>query len=534
MAKQIMFDEDARQKVRQGIAKLAKTVQVTLGPGGRNVILQKSFGAPTVTKDGVSVSKEIDLEDPFENMGAKLVNEVAKKTNDVAGDGTTTATVLAHAIFEEGLKFLATGVNPMALRNGIDKAVKSAVACLTEQSRKVRTAQERANVASISSNNDSETGRLIAEAFEKVGDEGSITVEEGSGRETELDVVEGMEFDKGYLSPYFATNAAKLTAELEEPYILIHEKKISNARELVPVLELTAQTGRPLLIIAEDLEGEALATLVINKLRGILNVCAVKAPGFGERRKAYLGDLAVLTGGIAITEELGLSLEKITLSQLGQAKRLVIGKDSTTLISGSGTAKAVDERVVQIRAQMERTSSDYDREKLEERLAKLTGGVAVINVGGDTEAAMKAKKNLVDDALSASRAAIQEGVVPGGGVALFNCVEAAANTKVRGDERYGRQIVERALEAPLRQIARNAGESGSVVAEFVREKAKGTGFNALTRKYEDMFDSGVIDPTKVVRSALQNAASISGLLLTTDSMVTELKDEKKKVAGSVI
>jgi len=533
MAKQIMFDEDARQKVRQGIAKLAKTVQVTLGPGGRNVILQKSFGAPTVTKDGVSVSKEIDLQDPFENMGAKLVNEVAKKTNDVAGDGTTTATVLAHAIFEEGLKYLATGVNPVALRNGIDKAVNYAVEAIGEQSRKVRSAQERASVAAISANNDRETGELIAEAFEKVGDEGSITVEEGSGRETELDVVEGMEFDKGYLSPYFATNAAKLTAELEDPYILIHEKKITSARDLIPVLEQAAQTSRPLLIIAEDIEGEALATLVINKLRGILNVCAVKAPGFGERRKAYLGDLAVLTGGIAITEELGLSLEKITLSQLGQAKRAVVGKDSTTLISGAGAKNAVNERTKQVRSQIERTTSDYDKEKLEERLAKLTGGVAVIKVGGDTETAMKAKKDLVDDALNATRAAIQEGVVPGGGTCLFNCVEAARNAKVRGDEKFGREIIVNALEAPLRQIAENAGESGSVVAEFVREKGKSVGFNALTREYTDMFKIGVIDPAKVVRSALQNAASIAGLLLTTDSMVTELKDEKKKVTGSM-
>ncbi len=533
MAKQIMFDEDARQKVRQGIQKLARAVKVTLGPGGRNVILQKSFGAPSVTKDGVTVSKEIELEDPFENMGAKLVNEVAKKTNDVAGDGTTTATVLAAAIYEEGLKYLATGVNPVALRNGIDKAVKASVESVAGQSRKLRSKEERASIATISANNDPDIGKLIAEAFERVGDEGSITVEEGTGRETELEVVEGMEFDKGYLSPYFATNAAKLTAELEDVYILIHEKKISNARDLIPVLEQTAQTGKPLLIIAEDIEGEALATLVINKLRGILQVCAVKAPGFGDRRKAYLGDLAVLTGGIAITEELGLKLDKLTLAQLGRAKRIVVDKDSTTIISGAGAKKNVEERVKQIRAQIEKTTSDYDREKLEERLAKLTGGVAVIKVGGDTEAAMKSKKDLVEDALNATRAAIEEGIVPGGGVALLNAVEAVRKLTLEGDEQFGRTLIEKALESPLRQIAENAGENGAVVAETVREKGKTFGFNALTHTYEDMFKAGIIDPAKVVRTALQNAASIGGLLLTTDSMVTELKEDKKQVAGSI-
>jgi chaperonin GroEL len=533
MAKQIMFDDDARQKVRAGIQKLAKTVRVTLGPGGRNVILQKSFGTPHVTKDGVSVAKEIDLADPFENMGAKLVNEVAKKTGDVAGDGTTTATVLAAAIYEEGLKYLAAGVNPVSLRNGIDQAVELAVAHIAGQSRKVKSKEERASVATISANNDPETGKLIAEAFERVGDEGSITVEEGRGRTTELEVVEGMEFDKGYISPYFSTNPAKLTAELENPFILIHEKKITNARELIPVLEQAAQTGRPLLIIAEEIEGEALATLVINKLRGILNVCAVKAPGFGDRRKAYLGDIAVLTGGIAITDELGLSLEKMTLAQLGQAKRVVVDKDSTTIISGAGAKKMVEERVKQLRAQIEKTTSEYDREKLEERLAKLTGGVAVIKVGGDTEAAMKSKKDLVDDAYAATQAAIEEGIVPGGGVALLNASESLAEAKVKGDERFGLKIIEKALEEPLRWIAENAGEDGSVVVEMVREKGKTVGFNALTRTYEDMFKAGIVDPAKVVRSALQNAASIAGLLLTTDTMVTELKDDKKKVTGSV-
>ena len=533
MAKQIMFDEEARAKVRVGINKLAKTVRVTLGPGGRNVILQKSFGTPHVTKDGVSVAKEIDLADPFENMGAKLVNEVAKKTGDVAGDGTTTAAVLAAAIYEEGLKYLAAGVNPVSLRNGIDEAVKLAVANIQLQSRKVKSKEERASVATIAANNDKEIGKLIAEAFEKVGDEGSITVEEGTGRSTELEVVEGMEFDKGYISPYFATNAAKLTAELEDVYILLHEKKITSARDLIPLLEQVAQTGRPLLIIAEEIEGEALATLVINKLRGVLNVCAVKAPGFGDRRKAYLGDIAVLTGGIAITEELGLTLEKVTLSQLGQAKRVVVDKDSTTLISGAGAKKNVEERIKQIRAQVERTTSDYDREKLEERLAKLTGGVAVIKVGGDTEAVMKSKKDLVEDAHQATKAAIEEGIVAGGGAALLSAIPAIEEARGKGDERFGRKIIEKALQEPLRWIAQNAGENGSVVVETVREKGKTFGFNALTREYEDMFKAGIVDPAKVVRCALQNAASIAGLLLTTDTMVTELKDDKKKVAGSI-
>jgi len=534
MAKQIMFDDDARQKVRAGIAKLAKTVKVTLGPGGRNVILQKSFGAPTITKDGVSVAKEIDLEDPFENMGAKLVNEVAKKTNDVAGDGTTTATVLAAAIYDEGLKFLAAGVNPVHLRNGINKAVEAAVEHISGQSTKTKTKASRAHVATISANNDVAIGELIAEAFDRVGDEGSITIEEGTGRETELTVVEGMEFDKGYLSPYFATNPAKLTAELEDCLILIHDKKISNVRDMLPVLEQVAQAGRPLLIIAEDIDGEALAALVINKLRGVLNVAAVKAPGFGERRKAYLGDLAVLTGGIAITEELGLSLDSVTLAQLGNAKRVLISKDSTTIISGAGAKKNVDARIKQIRTQIEKSSSDYDREKLEERLAKLTGGVAVIQVGGDSEVAMKAKKDLVEDALNATRAAIAEGVVTGGATALLKATEAVAKARVKGDERFGRDIILRALEAPLRQIAENAGVNGAVVVETVREKGKNFGFNALTHQYVDMQKAGIIDPAKVVRSALQNAASISGLLLTTDTMITDLKDEDERITGSTI
>ena len=533
MAKQILFDDNARQKMRAGIEKLAKTVRVTMGPAGRNVILQKSIGSPSVTKDGVSVAKEIDLSDPFENMGAKLVLEVAKKTNDVAGDGTTTATVLASAIFDEGLKYLASGVNPMGLRNGIEKAVETAVLAIEESSRKIRSKDEKRAIATISANNDPEIGQLLADAFEKVGDEGVITVEENTGLETQLELVEGMEFDKGYVSPYFATNASKLVADIENPYILIHEKKISNARDLIPVLEQTAQAGAPLLIIAEDIEGEALATLVINKLRGILNVCAVKAPGFGERRKAYLGDIAALTGGEAITEELGLSLEKVSLSQLGRAKRVRVSKDATTIVEGSGTKKAIEARCNQIRTQIEKTSSDYDREKLEERLAKLSGGVAVLKVGGDTEAEMKAKKDLVEDALNATRAAIEEGIVPGGGVALLRAADAVTETRYRGDERFGAEIIAKALERPLRQIAENAGENGSVVADMVREKGKTTGFDTLAREYVDMFKAGIIDPAKVVRTALQNAASIAGLLLTTDSMVTDLKDDEKTVEGSL-
>jgi len=533
MAKQIMFDDHARQKIRSGIEKLAKTVRVTLGPAGRNVILQKSFGGPTVTKDGVSVAKEIDLEDPFENMGAKLVNEVANKTNDVAGDGTTTATVLASAIYNEGLKYLATGVNTIALRQGIDKAVETAVEAIAKSARKVKTRAEKASIATISSNNDPEVGECLATAFEKVGDEGVITIEENTGLETELDIVEGMEFDKGYLSPYFATDLTKLTTEFENPFIFIYGKKISNVREFLPVLEGAARMGRPLLIIAEDIEGEALATLVINRLKGVLNVCAIKAPGFGERRKAYLGDIAALTGGTAITEELGLPLESVTTEHFGTAKRVRITKDSTTIIGGAGGKKAIDDRVRQIRVQIENTKSDYDREKLEERLAKLTGGVAVIRVGGKTEAEMKAKKDLWEDALNATRAAIQEGIVPGGGVALLRAGEAVQEARFRGDERFGALIIEKALEAPLRQIAENAGEHGAVVVECVREKGKTYGYNALTGKYVDMVKDGVIDPAKVVRSALQNAASIAGLLLTTDTMVTELKDEAKPIEGSL-
>ncbi|MEC8512546.1 MAG: chaperonin GroEL [Planctomycetota bacterium] len=532
MAKQIMFDDAARQKMKVGIEKLAKTVRVTLGPAGRNVILQKSFGSPHVTKDGVSVAKEIEHVDPFENMGAKLVLEVANKTNDVAGDGTTTATVLASAIFNEGLKYATTGVSTIELRNGIDKAVDNAIASLEGQSRKVKTKADKAAVATISANNDPETGELLAEAFDKVGDEGVITVEENKGVETILDHVEGMEFDKGYLSPYFATDLSKLVAEYENAQILICNKKISTVRELVPALEGAMRSGAPLLIIAEDIEGEALTALVINRLKNVLNVVAVKAPGFGERRKSYLEDIAALTGGVAITDEIGIQLENVTEEHFGRAKRIVVSKDATTIVEGAGKKKDVKERAAQIRVQIDKTSSDYDKEKLEERLAKLTAGVAVIKVGGKTEAEMKEKKDRVEDALNATRAAIQEGIVPGGGTALLRACEAVAEGRYKGDEKFGAQIVERALQAPIRQIAENAGVDGSVVAETVREKGKSIGYNALTSEYEDMFKVGVIDPAKVVRTALQNAASISGLLLTTDSMITDIKDDET-IEGSV-
>ncbi len=532
MAKQIMFDDAARQKMKAGIEKLAKTVRVTLGPAGRNVILQKSFGSPHVTKDGVSVAKEIEHSDPFENMGAKLVLEVANKTNDVAGDGTTTATVLASAIFNEGLKYAATGVSTIELRSGIDKAVAYAVEAIEGQARKVKTKADKAAVATISANNDREIGELLAEAFDKVGNEGVITVEENKGVETYMDHVEGMEFDKGYLSPYFATDLGKLIAEYEDAHVFICNKKISTVREMIPALEAAMRSGRPLLIIAEDIEGEALTALVINRLKNVLNVVAVKAPGFGERRKSYLDDIAALTGGVSITDDLGISLENVTEEHFGSAARVVVSKDSTTIIQGGGKKKAVTDRAKQIRVQIEKTNSDYDREKLEERLAKLTGGVAVIKVGGETEAEMKEKKDRVEDALNATRAAIQEGIVPGGGSALLRAAQAVAEGRYKGDEKFGALIIERALQAPIRQIAENAGVDGSVVAETVREKGKTFGYNALTGDYEDMFKAGVIDPAKVVRSALQNAASISGLLLTTDSMITDIKDDEA-IEGTV-
>jgi chaperonin GroEL len=532
MAKQIMFDDDARQKVKAGIEKLAKAVRVTLGPAGRNVILDKSFGGPLVTKDGVSVAKEIELEDPFENMGAKLVLEVANKTNDVVGDGTTTATILAASIYNEGIKYSATGVSTIALRNGIDKAVEIATESIASQSRKVKTRQDKQSVAAISSNNDEAIGDLLARAFAEVGDTGVITVEENKSVETELEVVEGMEFDKGYLSPYFATDLSKLVCELENANVFICNQKISNLRDFVPVLEAAMAAGGPLLIIAEDVDGEALTALVINRLKGILNVCAVKAPGFGERRKAYLEDIATLTGGTALTEELGMPLEKVGADFFGKAGRVVISKDTTTIIRGAGKPKDIKQRAAQIRTQIENTNSDYDREKLEERLAKLTGGVALIKVGGHTEAEMKSNKARVEDALNATRAAIEEGVVPGGGVALLRAAEAVAEGRYQGEEKFGAMIVERALEDPLRWIAANAGENGAVVAENVRERSRTTGYNALTGEYVDMIKAGIIDPAKVVRSALQNAASIAGLLLTTDSMVTEIAGDVA-VEGSV-
>jgi len=532
MAKQIMFDDAARQKMKAGIDKLARTVRVTLGPAGRNVILQKSFGSPHVTKDGVSVAKEIEHADPFENMGAKLVLEVANKTNDVAGDGTTTATVLAAAIFNEGLKYVTSGVSTIDVRNGIEKAVGIAVEAIAGQSRKVKSREEKAAVATISANSDREIGNLLADAFEKVGDTGVITVEENKGVETVLEHVEGMEFDKGYLSPYFATDLGKLQAVYENCAVLICNKKISTVREIVPALETAMRKGQPLLIIAEDIEGEALTALVINRLKGVLQVVAVKAPGFGDRRKAYLDDIAVLTGGTSITDEIGITLDKVAPEHFGTAGRVVVTKDATTIVQGAGKKRTIDERAAQIRVQIEKTTSDYDREKLEERLAKLTGGVAVIKVGGKTEAEMKEKKDRVEDALNATRAAIQEGIVPGGGVALLRAAEAVAAAKFKNEERFGAQIVQRALEAPCRQIAENAGHDGSVVAETIREKGRTFGFNALTGEYEDFFKSGVIDPAKVVRTALQNAASISGLLLTTDSMVTDIKDDES-VKGSI-
>jgi len=534
MAKQILFDESARNKVRSGIHKLARSVKVTLGPAGRNVIFERSFGGPTVTRDGVTVAKEIELSDPFENMGAKLVHEVASKTNDVAGDGTTTATVLAEAIFVEGLKYLATGVNPMRLKAGIDAAVDAVVADLEKQSHKITKKEEIAQVATISANHDAVIGKMLADAVDKVGDEGVITVEEGKSVETVLEVVDGMQFDKGYVSPYFITDVASMTAVLKDCSIFITEKKLSSVREILPLLEKTAQTGRPLLIVAEDVEGEALATLVVNKLKGILNVCAVKAPGFGDRRKAMLGDIAVLTGGKAHTEDLGVKLETVDPSWLGRAQTVTIEKEKTTIVGGGGAKKDIEARIAQIRSQIEKTTSDYDREKLQERLAKLTGGVAVIRVGATTEAEMKEKKMRVEDALGATRAAREEGFVAGGGVALLRAQSALDAVKSKGeDHRFGVEIIRQALEAPIRQIADNAGHDGPVVVEEVRERKGSEGFNALTGKYEDLVKSGVIDPTKVVRSALQNAASIAGLMLTTDTLVTNLKDKKSRIEGAV-
>ncbi len=521
-AKEIRFSEDARARMLRGVNILANAVKATLGPKGRNVVLEKSFGAPTITKDGVSVAKEIELADKFENMGAQMVKEVASKTSDVAGDGTTTATVLAQALIRDGLKAVAAGMNPMDLKRGIDKAVIGAVAELKNLSKPCSTSKEIAQVGSISANSDSDIGDLIAKAMEKVGKEGVITVEEGSGLDNELDVVEGMQFDRGYLSPYFINNQQSMQAELEDPYILLHDKKIANVRELLPVLEGVAKSGKPLLIVAEEVEGEALATLVVNTIRGIVKVCAVKAPGFGDRRKAMLEDMAMLTGGQVISEEVGLSLEKATIKDLGRAKKVQVSKENCTIIDGAGESKAIEARIKQIKAQIEETSSDYDREKLQERVAKLAGGVAVIKVGAATEVEMKEKKARVEDALHATRAAVEEGVVPGGGVALVRSLEAIK--KLKGDNEdqdHGILIAKRAMEAPLREIVSNAGEEPSVVLNKVAAGKGNYGYNAQTGEYGDMIEFGILDPTKVTRTALQNAASIAGLMITTEAMVAE-------------
>jgi chaperonin GroEL len=525
-AKILKYDEEARKSILKGVNALADAVKITLGPKGRNVILDRSYGAPTVTKDGVTVAKEIELEDKFENMGAQMVKEVASKTSDVAGDGTTTATILAQAIFREGAKSVAAGSNPMDVKRGIDKAVDVVVKELKKMSKPTKDAKEIAQVGTISANNDETIGGIIAEAMEKVGKEGVITVEEAKGLETELEIVEGMQFDRGYLSPYFVTNAEKMEVELEDCLILINEKKISNMKDLLPILEQIAKMGKPLLIISEDIEGEALATLVVNKIRGTLHVAAVKAPGFGDRRKAMLEDIAILTGGKMISEEMGYKLENTKIEDLGRAKRIIIDKDNTTIIDGAGDRASLQGRVKQIRAQVDETTSDYDREKLQERLAKLVGGVAVIKVGAATETEMKEKKARVEDALNATRAAVEEGIVPGGGVAYLRTLPALDKMKLEGDEEVGVRIVKKALEEPIKMIANNAGVEGSIVVEKVKEKKGAYGFNAQTDKYEDMIAAGVIDPTKVTRFALQNAASVASLMLTTQCMVADKpKDE---------
>jgi len=533
-AKKIAFDMEAREAIRRGVKQLARAVKVTLGPSGRNVVLEKSFGSPTVTKDGVTVAKEIELEEPYENMGAQMVKEVASKTSTLAGDGTTTATVYAEAIYDEGLKNVAAGADAMELRRGIEKAVETVVAELKKMSTNVKDTQQIAQVGTCAANQDADIGKKIAEAMEKVGKDGVITVEEGKGLETTVELVEGMQFDKGYLSPHFVNNYESMQVELDKPYILIHEKKISAVKDLIPLLEKVAKSGRPLLIIAEDAEGEALATLVVNKLRGTLQAAAVKAPGFGDRRKAMLEDIAILTGGRAIFEDLGISLESIDLKDLGQAKKVTIDKDNTTIIEGAGSAQAIKGRIQQIKNEIETTTSDYDREKLEERLAKLAGGVAQINVGAATEVEMKERKALVEDAMHACRAAVEEGILPGGGVAPLRTLPAleALAKELKGDQKTGVDIVRRALVAPIKQIAQNGGLDGSIVAQKVMEsKDKNFGYNALTGEYGNMISMGVIVPTKVERVALQNAASIASLLLTTDAIVSEIKEEKKDKGG---
>ena len=531
MAKQIKFDADARQKILAGVEKLSAAVTSTLGPSGRNVILDKKFGSPQITKDGVTVAKEIELADPFENMGAQMVKEVASKTNDVAGDGTTTATLLAEAIYREGLKNLTAGANATALKNGIDKATNAVVEAIAKLAKKVKSADEIAQVATLSANGEAEIGTIISEAMDKVGKDGTITVEEAKTLETTLDVVEGMQFDKGYLSPYFVTDPEEMECVLENPYILLFEKKIANLQELLPVLQGVAKSGRPLMIIAEDVEGEALATLVVNKLRGSFQVCAVKAPGFGDRRKAILQDIAILTGGQLISEDLGVKLENVGLDMLGRAKKVTVDKDNTTIVEGLGKGADIKARVEQIKKQIEETTSDYDREKLQERLAKLSGGVAIIKVGAATEAAMKEKKDRVDDALHATRAAVEEGIVPGGGVAYLRCQKAIEALKLEGDEKVGADIITRAIEAPLRKLVNNAGQEAALVIANVKKASGTNGYNVRTGEYADLMKCGVVDPAKVTRSALQNAASIAGLLLTTDCMVTDIPEKKECNCG---
>jgi chaperonin GroEL len=532
MAKMIAFDQEARDAMRRGVGKLARAVKITLGPKGRNVILQKSFGSPTVTKDGVSVAKEIELEDTYENMGAQMVKEVASKTSDVAGDGTTTATVLAEAIFNEGLKAVVAGVNPVQMKQGIEKAVEDITAELKKMAVKIKTSEEMAQVGTVASNGDREIGDMLAKAMEKVGKDGVITVDEGKSLATEVEWVEGMQFDRGYLSPYFVTDSTSMECVLEDCYVLVHEKKISNIKDLVPCLEAVVNSGKPLLIVAEDIEGEALATLVINRLRGTFQVCAVKAPGFGDRRKAQLEDIATLTGGQAIFEDLGIKLESVGLKELGRAKKVIVEKDNTTIIEGAGKSDAIKGRIEQIRREIENTSSDYDKEKLEERLAKLAGGVAKVNVGAATESEMKEKKARVEDALHATRAAVEEGILPGGGVALLRASKSAKGEGLSHDQEVGYKIVVRACRAPLTAIANNAGQDGGIVCEKVGEAKGNNGYNAATDVYEDMVKAGVIDPTKVTRTALQNAASVSTLLLTSDALIAEAPKKDKKAAAA--
>ena len=535
MAKQLLFEDRARIKLQRGVETLADAVAVTMGPTGRNVIIDKNFGNPVVTKDGVTVSKEVELEDPYENMGAKLINEVASKTSDIAGDGTTTATVLARAIYKEGLRSISLGANPTVVRRGIDKAVEAAIAKLEELAKPVSSKEEIAQVGAISANNDDAIGELLADAMEQVGRDGVITVEEGKSNETTLELADGLQFEKGYISPYFVTDPAEMKAVLEDCLILIFEKKISSLREFVPLLEKVAQTGKPLLVIAEDVDAEALTALVVNKLRGVLNICAVKAPGFGDRRKAMLGDIAVMTGGTLISEDLGIKLDQVELEHLGAAKTVEVTKDNCTLIDGNGDKEKITARITQIRNHIEKTDSEYDREKYQERLAKMTGGVAIISVGAATETEMKQTKARMEDALHATRAAVEEGILPGGGTALLRCVEVVQGVKAKGDERIGVEILARALAAPIRQIAENCGLDGAVIADEVSEKPTNTGYNARTGEYVDMYKAGVIDPVKVVKSALVNAASIAGLMLTTQVLVTRSDDEtkKKSVEGSV-